>query len=57
MFGLFKKTSKKEKLSKKYKALMSEYHKLSTTDRKAADMKMAEAEEILKEIEQLDDQK
>lgn len=32
---------------------MTEYHKLSTIDRKAADIKMAEAEEIGKQLEKL----
>lgn len=53
MFGLFKKKTEKEKLQEQYKKLMTEYHKLSTTDRKAADIKMAEAEEIGKQIEKL----
>ena len=53
MFGLFKKKTEKEKLQEQYKKLMSEYHKLSTTDRKAADIKMAEADEVGKKLEKL----
>ncbi|CAN5532919.1 hypothetical protein BH23BAC1_BH23BAC1_50660 [soil metagenome] len=53
MFGLFKKSDKKDQLNRKYKALMKEYHQLSTQDRKAADMKMAEAEAVLTEMEKI----
>lgn len=52
MFGLFKKDPIK-KLEKQYKALMEASYNLSTTDRKASDLKRAEAEEVLKEIEKL----
>ncbi|WP_369862966.1 Lacal_2735 family protein [Aquimarina sp. Aq107] len=53
MFTLFKKKSEKEQLQKKYRLLMEESYKLSHTNRKASDNKQAEAEEILKRIEQL----
>ena len=53
MFGLFKKKSEKEKLQAKYKKLMAESHKLSQTNRKAGDEKMAEANEVLEKIESL----
>lgn len=51
MFGLFKKKTEKEKLNEEYKKLLAEYHKLSTIDRKKADQKMAEAEEIGKKMD------
>lgn len=51
MLGLFKKKTKKEKLEKKYKALMNESFKLSRTNRTASDAKQAEAEEVRKEID------
>ncbi len=51
MFNLFKKTRPEEKLQKKYAKLMEQAHALSTTDRKASDAKVAEAEVVLKEIE------
>lgn len=51
MFGLFKKKSEKEKLQEQYKKLMSEAHKLSHSDRRKADEKMAEAEEVAKKLE------
>lgn len=54
MFGLFKKKSEIEKLSDKYKVLLKEAHKLSTTNRKLSDTKTAEADKILKQIEQLE---
>ena len=53
MFGLFKKKSEKEKLQEQYQRLMSEAHKLSHIDRRRADEKMAEAEEIAKKMEDL----
>lgn len=53
MFGLFKKKSKAEILNEKYKKLLEEAFKLSTTNRKESDSKYAEADDILKEIEQL----
>ncbi|MDR9397423.1 Lacal_2735 family protein [Salibacter sp.] len=53
MFGLFNSDPKK-KLQKKYKKLMEESHALSHKDRKAADQKMQEADDVLKEIEKLD---
>lgn len=42
-----------EELQKKYKALLAESHKLSTTDRKASDAKLYDAEMLWKEIEKL----
>ena len=51
--GLFSKKSPAEKLQKRYEKLMEESYKLSHTDRKASDLKRAEAEEVAKEIEQL----
>lgn len=53
MFGLFKKKSELEKLQEKYKKLLAESHSLSQRDRKAGDMKMAEAEEVAKQIDEL----
>ncbi|ANQ52102.1 Lacal_2735 family protein [Flammeovirga yaeyamensis] len=53
MFGLFKKKSPKEKLEARYKKLLEEAHKLSHTNRKESDLKMYEADQLLKEIEKL----
>ena len=53
MFGLFKKKSEMEKLQAKYKSLMEESHALSKVDRAKSDAKVAEAEEILKQMETL----
>ncbi len=55
MFGLFKKKSEKEKLQEAYQKKMSEAHKVSHSNRTAADRLMAEAEEIAKKIDQLND--
>ncbi len=54
MFGLFKKKSEIEKLNDKYKALLKEAHKLSTSNRSLSDTKIAEADKVLKQIEQLE---
>ena len=53
MFGLFKKKSEKEILQEKYKKLMSEAHKLSTSNRRLSDEKVADAEEVLKQMDKL----
>lgn len=53
MLHLFGKKTKKEKLSKKYKKLLEQAHRLSHYDRKAADLKTVEAELVLQEIEKL----
>jgi len=54
MFGLFKKKSPTDKLRDQYSKLMSEAFDLSKTDRKASDAKYAEADKIMKEIEELE---
>ena len=51
--GIFSKKSPKEKLQKKYEKLMKESYNLSKSNRKASDEKVAEAEEILKQINSL----
>jgi hypothetical protein len=53
MFGLFKKKDPKVALEERYKQLLAEAHRLSTVDRKASDLKRAEAEEVIKAIEQM----
>ncbi|WKN43633.1 Lacal_2735 family protein [Tunicatimonas pelagia] len=53
MFGLFKKKDPLEKLQDKYRKLLAESHTLSQRDRRAGDEKMAEAEEVAKEIDRL----
>ena len=53
MFGFFKKKSPLEKLQLEYKTLLSEAHKLSKIDRTKSDQKMAEADEVLKKMDQL----
>jgi hypothetical protein len=54
MFGIFKKKSKIEVLENKYQNLLKESYKLSTINRKASDEKAAEADQVLKEIENLE---
>jgi hypothetical protein len=56
MFGLFKKKSPIDKLNEKHQALLAEAFKLSKTNRSASDAKIAEAEEVLKEIDRLKEQ-
>lgn len=46
MFSLFKSKSKLDKLHKEYENLMSEWHKLSSIDRKKSDIKYAEAQKV-----------
>jgi len=53
MFGLFKKKSEVEKLELKYKKILEEAHQLSTTNRSKSDEKMYEANEVLKQIDQI----
>lgn len=53
MFKFFKKKSKTEKLQEKYKKLLEEAYKLSSSNRTLSDAKTAEANEVLKEIEAL----
>jgi len=57
MLGLFKKKDPVEKLQKQYNRLLQEAHQLSTTDRKASDEKMAEAELIVQKITELKNNK
>jgi len=54
MFGFFKKKSKLDQMKAEYKKMLEESYKLSTTDRKASDLKALEAEEFYKEIEKLE---
>lgn len=51
MFSLFKGKSELEKLNDKYKKLLAEAHKLSTSNRTLSDQKTAEANEVLSQIE------
>jgi hypothetical protein len=55
MFGLFKKKSAIDKLNDKYEKLLAQSHALSTTNRAESDKKYAEAQEILKEIEKIEE--
>ncbi|WP_317040714.1 Lacal_2735 family protein [Roseivirga misakiensis] len=52
--GWFSRKSEKEKLQEKYKKLVDEAYKLSHTDRKASDLKTAEADALIKKIEAMD---
>jgi len=51
MFNLFKKKDPREEVMKRYRELLAESHRLSTIDRKASDLKRAEAENLLDEFE------
>ncbi|MFT7589828.1 MAG: hypothetical protein ACI959_002048 [Limisphaerales bacterium] len=53
MFGFGKNKSEKDKLIAQYEKLLAEAHRLSTIDRKAADLKTAEAEKLWKKIEEI----
>ena len=52
MLNLFKKKSPTDKLYQAYNKAMKEAHALSTTNRAASDAKYAEAESIMKKIEE-----
>jgi len=52
MLGLFR--NEKRTLEKKYARLLEESHKLSHTNRKQSDLKLVEANEVLRSIEELD---
>lgn len=56
MFGLGK-SNPKAKLEKQYKKLLEESYRLSTTDRAKSDKVRAEAEEVIKQIEELENSK
>ena len=56
MFGLFKKKSQKEKLEEKFKRLMQEWHELSSINRSASDKKFAEAQNIAKILNALNNE-
>lgn len=53
MFGIFKKKTAVEKLEEKYKKVMEEGFKLQSINRSNSDQKYLEADNILKEIENL----
>ncbi|MEW7280164.1 Lacal_2735 family protein [Aquimarina sp. 2201CG1-2-11] len=53
MIRLFKKRSQTEILRDKFEKLMSQWHKLSSVNRKESDKKYAEAQEILAKLELL----
>ncbi|MFY0592938.1 Lacal_2735 family protein [Roseivirga sp.] len=52
--GWFSRKSEKEKLQDQYKKLVDEAYKLSHSDRKASDLKTAEADALIKRIEAMD---
>ncbi len=54
MFKLFKKKSKIELLNEKYEKLQKEAFELSTSNRAQSDLKAAQAQEVIKEIEALE---
>ena len=56
MFNLFKKKTPIDLLNEKYKKLQKEAFELSTTNRMQSDLKYAEAQEVLKEIEALENE-
>ena len=53
MFGLFSKKDKSKVLLKKYNLLIKEAYELSRINRTQSDQKTAEAEQVLKQIEEI----
>jgi hypothetical protein len=56
MFSFFRKKSELDRLNEQYTQLLEESFKLSTTDRRASDVKRAEAEALVPRIEELKSQ-
>ena len=54
MFGLFKKKSEKEKLTKLYKKLKEQAYVLSKTNRRESDKLEKEASDILEKLDVID---
>ena len=55
MFGLFKKKSERDKLEAQYDALIKKSYELSHSNRAESDKLQAEAQEVLKKLELLED--
>jgi len=55
MFGLFKKKSERDKLEEQHDALIKKSYELSHTNRAESDKVQAQAQEVLKKIEALED--
>ena len=53
VFNFFKGKTERQKLEEQYRKLLAESHALSTTNRRQADLKMAEADGVLKLLEAL----
>ena len=54
-FSLFKRKTEKEKLVEKHRQLLEESFKLSKVNRRQSDEKVAEAEALMKKIENMPD--
>lgn len=57
MFGLFKKKTEIDTLEDKYQILVREAYELSSQNRLLSDRKVAEANEVLQQIEMLKKEK
>ena len=55
MFGRFKKKAEKEKLEAQYDALIKKSYELSHSNRAESDKVQAQAQEVLKQMEALED--
>ena len=55
MFGLFKKRTEREKLEAQYDALIKKSYELSHSNRAESDLLQAEAQEVLKKLDALED--
>lgn len=53
MFSFFRKKSELDLLNEQYTKLLEESFRLSTSDRRASDLKRAEAEALVPRIEEL----
>ncbi len=56
MFSIFKKKSATKKLEDRYAQLLKEAYRLQSVNRKESDQKYADADAVLTEIKQLEEQ-
>jgi hypothetical protein len=54
MFNFFRKNRTIDRLEKRYNALVREAYELSTSNRQLSDQRVAESNEVLKQIELLE---
>ncbi|WP_413972215.1 Lacal_2735 family protein [Hyunsoonleella sp. 2307UL5-6] len=56
MFTIFIKKTKRARLEEKFKKLMKEWHRLSSTNKAASDQKFSEAQKIAKQLNMMNNE-